>query len=84
MQYHVTVVQCATTAPFDISANMSVISQKCFDSPQQLKLLTSNTCTVMSANGTDLGPIGHCYLTFQFVKKYFPDKFIVLQDFEET
>ena len=76
--YHITVQQHTTTAIFDTSANMSVISQKFFDSlPQQPKLLASNICTVMSANGTELGLIGHCYLTFQ-LKMHFTDKFIVL------
>ena len=63
----------------DTGANMSVISKKFFNSlPQKLKLLKSNTCTVTSASGTDLGPIGQCYLTFKLSKKSFTDKFIVL------
>ena len=77
----VTVQQCAKTALFDTCANMSVILQKFFYSlPQQLKLLTSNTCKVMSANGIDLVPIGYCCLIFQLGKKHFTDKLIVLQN----
>ena len=82
--YHATVQQCAITAPFDTGANMLVISQTFLDYlPQQLKLLTSNTCSVMSANNTDLGLRGYCYLTFQLGKKHFTDKFIVLWNLQK-
>ena len=77
--YHVTVQEHDTTALFDTSANILAILENMFDSlPQQPKLLISNTCTVMPANGTDLGLIGHCSLTFKLGKKHFRDKFIVL------
>ena len=53
--YYITVQQCVTTALFNTSANLSVISQKFFDSlPQKLKLLILNSCTVTSASITDI------------------------------
>ena len=81
--YHVTVQQCITTELFNTGANMSVILQNFVDSlPQKMKLLTSNTWTVMSASGTYLGLIGQCYLTFQLEKKHFREKFIILWDLQ--
>ena len=48
--------------------------------PQKPKLLKPNACTVTSAIGTDLGPIGQCYLTFNLGNKYFTGKVIVLTE----
>ena len=64
--YHIAVQQHATTALFDTNDNLLVMSQNIF-SPyhKKPKLLKSNLCRVMYASGTDLGPIGQCYLTFQ-------------------
>ena len=65
----------------DTGATVSVLSQKFFNSlPQNPKLLKLNACTVTSANDTDLGPIGQCYLPFRLGNKNFMDKFIILQD----
>ena len=59
------------TALFDTGANMSIISQKIFNSlPQKPKLLKLNTCAITSTSGTDLGPIGQCYLKFKLGNKY--------------
>ena len=35
---------------------------------------------VMSASGSNLGPIGHCDLTLRLGKKQFMDRFTILQD----
>ena len=50
---------------------MSVMSQK---------VVQFFTTKAESPSGTDLGPIGQCYLTFRLGNKCFMDKFIVLQD----
>ena len=78
--YHITAQQHATTALFDIAANMLVIAKI-------LQLSTTATeNTIMeqmfsdTANDTDLWPKGHCYLTIKLGKKHFTDKFIILQD----
>ena len=77
VEYAITVQQCTTTTLFDTDANMSVILQKFFNwFWQQLKLLNSNTCTVTSASGTDLGLIEPCYITVKLGNKCFVDKFI--------
>ena len=51
-----------------------------FSTPQELKLLQSNKCTVTSSSCTDVGPIWQCYLTFKLGNKYFTDKVIFLSD----
>ena len=77
----ITFQQCITTALFVTGANMSVMSHKFFNSlPQKPKLIKSNACTVTSVRGTDLGPLGQCYLIFRLGNEYFTDKFIILWD----
>ena len=69
------------TALFDTVTNMSVMSQKFFNSlPQKPKLLKPNAYTVTTARCTALGPIGKGYPTVRLGNKYFINKLMILQD----
>ena len=78
-EYSIKVQQCTTKVMFDTNANVSVMSQKlCNSLPQKPKLLKPDTCTMAPASGTDLEPVGQCYLNFRLGNKYFTDQFVIL------
>ena len=80
-EYSITMQQYTSTVLFETHVNVSVMSQKFFNTlPQKPKLLKPNACTVTLASGTDLGPIGQCNLTFRLWNKCFTDKFIIFWD----
>ena len=52
--------------------------------PQKPKSLKLHSHKVTSACGANLGPVGHCHLTFRLGNKSFMDKFIVLKDLQQN
>ena len=64
---------------------MSVISQKLVEFlAQKTKLLKSHTHRDTSANGANLGPIGHCHFEFKLGNKCLTDNVTVLKDLQRN
>ena len=79
--YNVTIQNLTTKALLDTGANISVVSEKLFNSlPQKPKLSKVHKHKVTSARGNNLDPTGQCDLTFQLRNKQFMGRFIILQD----
>ena len=82
-EYKILVQNNPSTVLFDSEASVPLISEEFYKHfSYAVKLLKHDDTIIVTASGSNLGPVGQCYLTFKLGKKTFTDKIYILWNLE--